>query len=89
MKKTLLYFEGGPYYGFLTNNETITNDESADQKRYYRNDLGLVFGGGIIKPIHEVNLILGLRYEMGLRKVDKLDNELRNKTLSLSIGYQF
>jgi hypothetical protein len=88
-KKTLGYLEAGPYYGYMINNKTVINEENVNEKKYYGNDLGLVFGVGIIQPIADLNIIIGLRYEMGLLKVSKQDDELRNKTLTLSVGYQF
>lgn len=88
-KKTRFYLETGPYYGYMTNNKIITNDESLDKKKFYNNDFGLVFGGGFIQPIQNSNMIIGIRYEMGLLKIYKEDNEIRNKSLSLSVGYQF
>lgn len=88
-KKSRVYLEAGPYYGIMTNNKRITNAESVSDKEFWGNDLGFVFGGGVIKTIQDINLTIGLRYEMGLVKVSRADHDLRNKTLSLNVGYLF
>jgi hypothetical protein len=87
--RTRFYFETGPYYGYMTNSKNTTDDKHLDEKKLYNNDFGLVFGSGIIQPIQNSNIIIGIRYEMGLLKVYKEDNEIRNKSLSFSVGYQF
>jgi hypothetical protein len=86
---TKFYGEVGPYYGFMTNNSKITSDVFTSEERYYSNDFGAVLGMGIIKPVKKINLIIGLRYEMGLSRVYKMNNDLRNKTLSLNLGILF
>ena len=45
---------------------------------------------GIIHELKGSGAIVGeIRYEMGLKAIDKQDSELRNKGLNLTIGYRF
>jgi hypothetical protein len=84
----------GPYYGYLvsanykvkangsTENTNITDDS-------IKNDWGMVFGGGISHSLAKGSIFADLRYDMGLYKIDRDDSDLRNKSLSLCIGYNF
>jgi hypothetical protein len=87
--RTRVYGETGAYYGYLINNDNFSNSLSGNGKKFFNNDYGIVFGGGIIKPINNLNLVIGFRYEMGLAKMYKMDNDIRNKSLSLNIEVQF
>lgn len=85
----------GPYFSYLTSATsslssgditTVTDIESSVDK----GDIGALFGGGVLYKLESGNsLIADLRYEMGLRSVDPGDSKLRNKVISLSVGYRF
>lgn len=88
-----LDFYLGPYASFLTkaeqefeNSELETVDLSSNTEDL---DYGLMYGLNYRYPIKQNNIMVGLRYIMGLNSFDKTNADLRNKTLSLSIGYEF
>ena len=85
----------GPYVGYLTSarydekvGETITITEIDNQAE--KSDWGMVFGGGVSYKLNNGCAIVSeLRYEMGLGKIDKINSDLRNKVVGLTVGYQF
>jgi opacity protein-like surface antigen len=81
--------------GFLTSANSnvktgrITTPVNIDNQAE-KTDWGLVLGGGVSYKLSNGGAILvDLRYEMGLSKVDKLNTDLRNKGMGLTIGYRF
>jgi len=90
-----LTFFGGPYAGYLTSanaklkvgGNTTSEDIKNEAEKY---DMGVVFGSGIkYKLGNGAAIIAELRYEMGLSKIDKQDQDLRNKGAGITIGYRF
>jgi hypothetical protein len=85
----------GPYMGYLTsaysNIKGGSNKSPEDiDNRAEKTDWGVIFGGGVSYKLNNGGAILAeLRYEMGLKKVDKQDPDLRNKGMGLTIGYRF
>jgi hypothetical protein len=90
-----LSFFAGPYAGYLTSTHSRINSGAEDypadlNDQAEKFDAGAVFGGGIIYKLENGKAITGeLRYEMGLKSIDKLDTGLRNKGLGISVGYRF
>jgi hypothetical protein len=90
-----LTFFTGPYMGFLAsvNSNVKTGKISTPiniDNQAEKTDWGIVFGGGVSFKLANGGAILAeLRYEMGLAKVDKLDPDLRNKGMGITIGYRF
>jgi hypothetical protein len=90
-----LSFFTGPYLGFLTSaNSNIKTGKISTpidiDNQAEKTDWGIVIGGGVSYKLANGGAILAeLRYEMGLAKVDKLDPDLRNKGMGLTIGYRF
>ena len=90
-----LTFITGPYIEFLTSANShvktgaiSTNTDISNQAE--KTSWGLLFGGGASYKLNNGGAIIAeLRYEMGLSKVDKLDCNLRNKGMGITIGYQF
>ena len=84
----------GPYYGYLVkanykvkSEGTTENTDITDNS--VRNDWGVVFGGGVSHTIGKGSVFADLRYDMGLFKIDNSNSDLRNKSVSLCIGYNF
>lgn len=94
-EKVNLSLFAGPYVGFLTSAHsnikvgsvtTTVNIEDQSEKT----DFGLIFGGEISYKLNNGGaLIAELRYQMGLSRVDKLDTDLRNKGMGITLGYRF
>lgn len=88
-------FFGGPYAGFLTSaySKIKAGDISTPvdiDKQAEKADAGAILGGGIKYRLENGGAVLvELRYEMGLTKIDKQDSDLRNKGIGLTIGYMF
>jgi hypothetical protein len=88
-------FFTGPYLGYLTSANsnlktgTITTDvDIAGQAE--KKDWGIIFGTGVAYKLANDGAIIGeIRYQMGLNRVDKLDTDLRNKGIGITIGYRF
>jgi hypothetical protein len=85
----------GPYAGFLTsahsniraNGKTSPVDINNEAEK---TDFGLLFGAGASYKVGTSGaIILELRYQMGLSEVDKLDTDLRNKGMGITLGYRF
>jgi hypothetical protein len=88
-------FFTGPYLGFLTSaNSHIEVGSSVTpaplENQAEKTDMGVVFGGGVSYKLRSGGAIQAeLRYEMGLKKVDSQDSDLRNKGMGITLGYQF
>jgi hypothetical protein len=94
-EKWAIAFFGGPYGSYLTSasaniktgNETtpIDIDNQAENT-----DMGAIFGGGVSYRLKNGGALIGeLRYQMGLKSIDKQDPDLRNKGMGITIGYCF
>jgi len=93
-EKWNLFGYAGPYYGYLVSaNEKIKANGSTDNTDItddsIKNDWGAVFGGGVSYKLAKGSVFADLRYDMGLYKIDNANSDLRNKSLSLCIGYNF
>jgi len=85
----------GPYYGYMlsakcktTINGSTENTDITDDS--IRNDWGLIFGGGVSHNLSDGNALFAeLRYDMGLYKIDNDNSDLRNKVISLCVGFNF
>ncbi|NVO19172.1 MAG: PorT family protein [Bacteroidetes bacterium] len=89
-----MYLNAGPYSALmLKSDRTITaNSETPsaiDDKNGKTFDFGLVLGGGVLVPVSKYQMMLDLRYDMGLNKLDNQPDNYRTKGLSLSVGIQF
>ena len=93
--KLSIYGELGPYNAFLVkssydetrNGENILSNNSDPNIK--GNDFGWWIGGGFEIPVAAKKLNLDIRYSRGIMEVDKVNSELRNKSLSLSLGFWF
>jgi hypothetical protein len=90
-----LSFFTGPYMGFLTSANSnmktgkITTPVDIDSQAE-KTDWGVIIGAGVsYKLSGGAAIIAELRYQMGLSKVDKLDADLRNKGMGITLGYRF
>jgi opacity protein-like surface antigen len=93
-EKWNLFGYAGPYYGYLVSaNEKIKTNGSTDNTNItddsVKNDWGAVFGGGVSYKLAKGSVFADLRYDMGLYKIDNDNSDLRNKSLSLCIGFNF
>lgn len=85
----------GPYYGYLlsANYKLKTEGSTTDKDitdESIRSDWGIVFGGGVTYHLKNGDAVFSdLRYDMGLGKIDNDNSDLRNKAISLCIGYRF
>ena len=84
----------GPYLSYLTSansNLRDANNASIDiENQAEKTDWGFIFGGGVTYKLANGGAIIGeLRYQMGLKKIDKVDTDLRNKGMGITIGYRF
>lgn len=90
-----LYGYTGPYYGYLISanykvkaaGETTDDDITDDS---VKSDWGMVFGGGISRQLKNGTALFSeLRYDMGLGEIDNNNSDLRNKSISLCLGFSF
>jgi hypothetical protein len=93
--KVNVSFFSGPYIGFLTSAYSnvkagnVTTPIDIDNQSE-KTDFGMVFGGEISYKLTNGGAIIAeLRYQLGLVKVDKLDTDLRNKGMGITLGYRF
>lgn len=88
------HINAGPYAAFLLKAEdevsiegiTETRDVSAD---FNKTEFGLMTGLGMRYPINNKNILLDLRFGVGLTTLAKNDSEIRNKYMGVSLGYEF
>lgn len=89
-------FNVGPYASFLVKAENEIEGASdglnntIDVKDDTENlEFGLITGFGVEYPLGDNNLILDLRFGLGLSSFDKDDTDVRNKYVGVSLGYEF
>jgi opacity protein-like surface antigen len=93
--KISIYGQLGPYNSFLVNSkyDETRNGESIQSKKTDPNinssDFGWWLGGGVEFPIAGKKFNADLRYSRGIMEVDKTNSELRNKSLTVSLGFWF
>jgi hypothetical protein len=88
-----VYGYAGPYYGWMLNASSDMNDSEVGQTSIddfaSETDYGAVFGIGVSRKLNSIELYSDIRYEMGMAEVISYDNDLRNKTIALSVGINF
>jgi hypothetical protein len=90
-----LTFFAGPYAGYLVSANskmTVGNETNNEdiESQVEKSDFGALFGGGVKYKLNNGGAISAeLRYEMGLAKIDKQNQDIRNKGFGLTIGYSF
>ncbi len=85
-----LFASVGPYAGLLLSSKRTVDNRTYDiEGETYDTDFGLSIGFGVEIPYGENSLQFLLNYDMGLSEVAKYDTDLRNKSLSLSVGWYF
>jgi opacity protein-like surface antigen len=92
-KSLSAYLNAGPFvapmlkseYKGISGTEINSNAEGTDKKT----DFGLILGGGILIPVNKVKIMVDLRYDLGLGKLNKQPDDFRTKALSLTTGIMF
>lgn len=80
----------GPYAGFLLGAEADVDDNTIDLKDNTEDiEFGVIAGFGMKYPVAKNNIILDLRMGLGLNSYDKVDTDLSNKYIGLTLGYEF
>jgi len=85
----------GPYYGYLfsAKNKLIDDNITTETdiiNNSDKNDWGFIFGGGVSYNLSNHDIIFcDLRYDMGLNEIYSDDTDIRNKVISMCIGYRF
>jgi hypothetical protein len=93
--KVSFYAQLGPYNSFLVNSkydetrngETIQSIKTDPSIK--SSDFGWWLGTGIEFPIVGKKFNVDLRYSRGIMEADKVNSDLRNKSLSISLGFWF
>ncbi|MBK9391409.1 MAG: PorT family protein [Bacteroidetes bacterium] len=94
-KNLAITFFGGPYGSYLisasanvkSGNETDPIDIDNQSEN---TDMGAILGGGISYRLNNGGSIIAeLRYQMGLKSINKQDPDLRNKGMGITVGYSF
>jgi hypothetical protein len=93
-----LFFNVGPSVNFAVNGKEKTNGVSTDinfsnrkgSTDFKRLDISFIFSLGAKIPITYGSFIADVRYNLGLRDIDNINNQTtRNRGLAISIGYAF
>ncbi|HPT14027.1 MAG TPA: porin family protein [Bacteroidales bacterium] len=89
-----IFFNAGPYAGFLLKSQTKKAGSSEWINDSYESndkdpDFGLMAGGGVTVPLNKCKLQFDLRYEMGLSKLNNQPEDYRTKAISLAAGILF
>ena len=94
-EKVSIYGQLGPYNSFLVNSkyDETRNGESVQSVKTDPNikssDFGWWLGGGVEFPVAGRKFNADLRYSRGIMEADKVNSDLRNKSLSVSLGFWF
>jgi hypothetical protein len=94
------YITAGGYYGYLVHANFTGLRLGEMVKRVpirdglYLHDFGVIAGGGIETPIRQgLGVVLDLKYQLGLKDINKVNTivgnstPLKNKGLSMSVGF--
>ncbi len=85
-----LFASVGPYAALLLDSKRKIDDETSDLENQTKDsDFGLSIGFGVEYPIGKNSIQVLLNYDMGFSEIAKYDSDLRNKSLSLSMGWYF
>lgn len=89
-----IFFNAGPYAGFLLKSQTKKAGSSEWINDSYESndkdpDFGLMAGSGVTVPLNKCKLQFDLRYEMGLSKLNNQPEDYRTKAISLAAGILF
>ncbi|MBN1820998.1 MAG: PorT family protein [Prolixibacteraceae bacterium] len=88
--KTRFFAATGPYAGFLLEAKNKADSITTDLNDHVKStDLGLAFELGLELPVSKQALQFSINYDMGFTKFADYDDDLRNKTLSLNVGWLF
>lgn len=89
--RSKLYFNAGSYAGFNTHDELQVNncpECETPESELKETDYGISFGGGFTFPAGKQQLMLDIRYDMGLSEVNE-QNDNKNKAFSIGLGIVF
>lgn len=90
ISKQKIFGAVGPYAAFLLDAKKEVGNLSTDLGDYVKDtDFGVTFQIGCEIPLSKHALQFSLNYDMGLTKIAEYDDDLRNKSLSLNIGWLF
>jgi len=81
------YVFGGPYVGLRFSAEDEDGVDLSDDVEVL--DLGLVIGAGVEFDVGKNKLSASLRYSLGISDIDTGGGGVKNKVLSLGVGYSF
>ncbi len=85
-----LFASVGPYAALLLDSKKKIDDQTYDLEGQTKDsDFGLSIGFGVEYPLGKNSLQLLLNYDMGFSEIAEYDSDLRNKSLSLSVGWYF
>jgi len=88
--KQRMFAAAGPYAAFLLDSKKETGDTSTSLDSQTKGtDFGIAFEIGYELPVAKHALQFSLNYDMGLTEIADYDTDLRNKSLSLNIGWLF
>ena len=89
-KKSRIFFAAGPYFATCLKAELEQNEVLQDVLgEVNKTDAGLSLEWGLKLPMADHKLLLSLNYDMGMTKVYKNNDNLKNKNLSFNIGFLF
>jgi hypothetical protein len=88
--KQRLFAAVGPYVGFLLDSKKEVNNITTSLNDQTKGtDFGVAMEIGLELPVGKNAFQFSLNYDMGLSKIADYDTDLRNKTLSLNVGWLF
>jgi hypothetical protein len=88
--KQRLFFAAGPYAAFLLDSKQKLNGKTTSLNDQAKGgDFGAAMELGVGIPVQKQTIEVSLNYDMGLTKIAGYDSDLRNKTLSLNVGWFF
>lgn len=80
----------GSYYGWLidasNNSEKSKENDLSIEDAAKDQDYGFLIGLGLSRELNSIEIYTDISFEMGMCEVVSYDSDLRNKTISLSIG---
>ena len=79
----------GPFFALKLSGKHKVGSQETDMENLKDTDYGLVFGGGVDFELGQGELTVDARYTLGLAKIYDSGIDVKNRVISVMLGYSF
>lgn len=79
----------GPFFALKLSGKHKVGSQETDMEHLKDTDYGLVVGGGVDFELGQGELTVDARYALGLAKIYDSDIDVKNRVISVMLGYSF